>query len=54
MPAGIAFDNDENLLVVDGLNNRVQRFTKDGRFLGGWGQGRPRRRGVQHALGDYH
>jgi NHL repeat len=25
--------------VVDGLNNRIQRYTKDGRFLGQWGTG---------------
>ena len=36
-PAGIAFDRDGNLLVVDGLNGRIQRWTKEGRFLGSWG-----------------
>ena len=25
--------------MVDGLNNRIQRYTKDGRFLGQWGKG---------------
>ena len=36
-PAFIAFDNEDNLLVSDGLNNRIQRYTKDGRFLNAWG-----------------
>ena len=36
-PAGIAFDSDGNLLVADGLNHRIQRFTSDGRFLDAWG-----------------
>ena len=36
-PAGIVFDKEDNLLVVDSVNNRVQRYTKDGVFLGGWG-----------------
>ena len=37
-PAGIAFDGDGNLLVVDGLNCRVQRWTREGRLLEGWGK----------------
>ncbi|HEX2278683.1 MAG TPA: NHL repeat-containing protein, partial [Candidatus Tectomicrobia bacterium] len=36
-PAGIAFDAEQHLLVVDGRNHRIQRYTKDGRFLGQWG-----------------
>lgn len=36
-PAGIAFDADDNLFVVDSKNNRVQKFTKDGTFLTTWG-----------------
>lgn len=36
-PAGIEFDADDNLLVVDSRNDRVQRFTKDGEFLSTWG-----------------
>ena len=36
-PAGIAFDGDGNLLVVDSRNHRVQKFTKDGQYLSGWG-----------------
>jgi DNA-binding beta-propeller fold protein YncE len=37
-PAGLAFDADDHLLVVDGVNNRIQRYTKDGRFLSQWGR----------------
>lgn len=29
-PSGIPFDGDDNLLVVDTGNNRVQKFSKDG------------------------
>lgn len=36
-PAGLAFDQDYNLYVVDAHNHRVQKFTKDGQFLSGWG-----------------
>ena len=36
-PAGLAFDPDENLYVVDSLSDRVQKFTKDGEFILGWG-----------------
>ena len=32
-PSGIAFDSNENLLVVDTGNNRVQKFDKDGNFI---------------------
>ena len=32
-PSGIAFDSDENLLVVDTGNNRVQKFSRDGKFI---------------------
>ena len=32
-PSGIAFDLEENLLVVDTGNNRVQKFDKDGNFI---------------------
>ena len=38
-PSGLTFDRDGYLLIVDGLNNRVQRYTSDGRFVGGWGGG---------------
>ena len=36
-PAGIKFDADDNMLMVDGRNDRVQKFTKDGAYLMGWG-----------------
>ena len=41
-PSGLAFDPDDNLYVVDSHNHRVQKFTKDGRFLlkfGSYGSG---------------
>ena len=31
-PASMVFDRDENLYVVDHLNSRVQKFTKEGKF----------------------
>jgi len=33
----MAFDADDNLYVVDSLNNRVQKFTKEGKFITKWG-----------------
>ena len=33
----MAFDNHGNLVVVDSQNHRVQRFTPEGEFLGGFG-----------------
>ena len=33
-PAGIAFDQDENILVVDTGNNRILKFDKSGKMLG--------------------
>ena len=36
-PSGIAFDSSENMYVADGLNHRVQKFTKEGEFLATWG-----------------
>ena len=33
-PNGLAIDNDHHLLVCDYENNRVQKFTLDGRFVG--------------------
>ncbi|XP_031557124.1 E3 ubiquitin-protein ligase TRIM71-like [Actinia tenebrosa] len=33
-PMGLAIDNDHHLLVCDNGNNRVQKFTLDGRFVG--------------------
>ena len=36
-PASIRFDKDDNMYLVDSLNNRIQKFTKDGKFLAKWG-----------------
>ena len=36
-PSAFPFDREDNLYIVDGLNHRVQKFTKDGRFLAKWG-----------------
>jgi sugar lactone lactonase YvrE len=36
-PAGVALDGDRNVLVVDGGNNRVQKFTGSGTFLASFG-----------------
>ena len=53
-PTGIQFDADDNLYVVESRNNRVQKFTKDGEFLLGFG--RPGTGGgrVQQTLGYHH
>lgn len=37
-PAGIAFDERDDLYIVDSLNNRVQVFSKSGDFLKVWGR----------------
>ena len=37
-PSGIKFDADDNLYIVDSKNDRVQKFTKDGQHLMGWGE----------------
>jgi DNA-binding beta-propeller fold protein YncE len=37
-PAGIAIAGDGSVLVVDPSNNRVERFTTAGRFLGAFGR----------------
>lgn len=38
-PSGLAFDQQDDLLVVDSRNNRVQKFTKEGAHLASWGSG---------------
>ena len=41
-PAGVTFDSDDHLYVVDHSNHRVQKFTTDGKYLlqfGGEGSG---------------
>ena len=36
-PSGIAFDSNDDLYVVDSRNDRIQMFTKQGKYLQGWG-----------------
>lgn len=36
-PGGIIFTPDGNLLIADQCNHRIQRLTKEGKFLGQWG-----------------
>ena len=36
-PSGLAFDLEGNLLVVNSLDSRIQKFTKDGVFIGAFG-----------------
>ncbi len=36
-PSGLAFDQEDNLYVVDSQNHRVQKFGKDGTCLATWG-----------------
>jgi DNA-binding beta-propeller fold protein YncE len=36
LPHGIALDNDENVIVCDRENDRLQFFTRDGKFLDQW------------------
>ena len=36
-PSGIKFDPDDNLLIVDARNNRVQKLTAEGEYISSWG-----------------
>lgn len=36
-PQGLAVDDDGNLYVADTVNNRIQKFTADGKFIASWG-----------------
>ena len=36
--AGIAMDQQEDLYIVDSRNHRIQKFTKDGKYLAKWGK----------------
>ena len=36
-PGSMAFDAQDNLYVIDGSNDRVQKFDRDGKFLLKWG-----------------
>ena len=38
-PSGLGFDSDNNLLVADAHNNRVQKFTAGGQYLATIGEG---------------
>ena len=38
-PSGLAVDDDDNLLVVDARNNRVQKFTTGGEYIATIGEG---------------
>ncbi len=38
-PSGLAVDGDDNLLVVDARNNRVQKFTTGGEYIATIGEG---------------
>lgn len=37
-PSGIVFDSADDLYVVDSLNDRICKFTKEGIFLLAWGK----------------
>ncbi len=37
-PAGLAFDRDDNLYLVESRNHRVSVFTRDGKYKFGWGR----------------
>ena len=36
-PAGLATDSQDHVIVADGLNNRILKFTADGKLLAEWG-----------------
>jgi DNA-binding beta-propeller fold protein YncE len=36
-PAGVAVDGEGNVFVADSSNHRIQKFTRDGVFVGKWG-----------------
>jgi DNA-binding beta-propeller fold protein YncE len=38
-PSGLAVDGDDNLLVVDARNNRIQKFTTGGEYIATIGEG---------------
>ena len=38
-PSGLAVDGDDNLLVVDARNNRIQKFTAGGEYIATIGEG---------------
>jgi hypothetical protein len=36
-PGDLAFDHAANVYILDGGNNRIQKFTSDGKFITKWG-----------------
>ena len=36
-PAGVAVDSSSNVYVTDENNDRIQKFTNDGKFITTWG-----------------
>ena len=36
-PSGIKFDADDNVLISDSGNDRIQKFTKNGEYITSWG-----------------
>ena len=37
-PSGLVVDSEDNVYIVDSLNHRVQKFTREGEFLFAWGE----------------
>ena len=37
-PSGIVFDADDNILISDSGNHRIQKFTKSGDYISSWGR----------------
>lgn len=37
-PSGLAFDEHDDLLVVDSMNHRIEKFAKNGEFISSWGR----------------
>jgi uncharacterized protein (TIGR03663 family) len=47
LPTGVAFSNDgEVIYIIDSGNQRIQRFTSEGAFIGAWGAQDDARRGL--------
>jgi glucose/arabinose dehydrogenase len=40
-PRGIAVESDDDILVVDSRNFRIQKSTNDGQFIRKWGRYEP-------------
>ena len=36
-PAGIIFDNQNHINIVDTFNNRIQKYTCEGDYIDSWG-----------------